>query len=167
MKDEVEQTEIYTLRSHKPGDIGFITYQHRVIYASEYNLDETFEAYVTAGLSQFVENYDTAKDHLWLVENGKTIVGSIAILKVDDNVAQLRWFLVEPRVRDKGIGKKLMQQAISFCNYNGYSKIILWTLKNLIVARYLYKKTGFQLKESKSHFIWGQDLTEELWELNL
>lgn len=167
LKGEVEQIEIYTLRSHKPGDIGYVTYQHGVIYASEYNLDETFEAYVAAGLSQFIENYDSAKDHLWIVENGKIIVGSIAIVKFDSNIAQLRWFLVEPRVRDKGIGKKLMQEAISFCNYKGYSKIILWTLKNLTVARSLYKKTGFQLKETKSSVIWGQDLTEELWELKL
>ena len=167
LKDEKEKSEFYSLRSHKPGDIGYITCRHGVIYANEYQLDETFEAYVAKYMAEFIENYDPAKDHLWIVEKGTEIVGSIAIVKKDNKTAQLRWLLVEPHIRNKGIGTKLMHEAISFSKSQGYQKIILGTFSDLKIARKLYSKNGFQLIESKNHHIWGQDLIEEQWEMIL
>ncbi|MFX0022684.1 MAG: GNAT family N-acetyltransferase [Candidatus Hermodarchaeota archaeon] len=167
LKDEKEKTVFYNIRSHKPGDIGYITHRHGVIYAMEYQLDETFEAYVAKYMAKFIENYDANKEKLWVTERGTEIIGSIAIVKIDDNTAQLRWLLVEPHLRNKGIGTKLMQEALTFCKNRGYQKVILGTFSDLINARRLYEKNGFKLVESKSHLIWGQNLTEEQWELIL
>src|SRR5215469_716926 len=36
----------YMLRPHQPGDMGWIIHRHRVLYAEEYGLDESFEAMV-------------------------------------------------------------------------------------------------------------------------
>jgi N-acetylglutamate synthase-like GNAT family acetyltransferase len=138
-----------------------------VIYADEYQLDETFEAYVAKHLAKFVESYDLSKEHLWIIEKGNETVGSVAIVKIDDKVAQLRWLFVEPYVRNKGIGTKLMHEALSFCRYHGYQKVVLGTFSDLKIARILYSKNGFKLIESKKHRIWGQELTEEQWELKL
>jgi len=167
LKAETEKTKFYSLRFHKPGDIGYITYRHGVIYANEYQLNETFEAYVAKKMAEFVEKYDPAKEHLWIVENGTEIIGSIAIVKVDEKIAQLRWLLVEPHERNKGIGNKLINEALTFCKNRGYQKVILGTFSDLIIARRLYEKNGFRLIESKTNHIWGQNLTEEQWELNL
>ena len=167
LKAETEKPKFYSLRSHKPGDIGYITYRHGVIYANEYQLDETFEAYVAKYMAKFVENFDSAKEYLWIAENGTEIIGSIAIVKVDEKSARLRWLLVEPNERNKGIGNKLMQEALSFCKNRGYQKVILGTFSDLIIARRLYEKYGFRLVESENHSIWGQVLTEEQWELKL
>ncbi len=162
-----EKLELYSIRSHRPGDIGYITYRHGVVYAREYQLDETFEAYVAKYLAKFINKYDDTKERLWIVECGVDIIGSIAIVKVDEKTAQLRWLFVEPHMRNKGIGTKLMYEALNFSRNRGYQKVILGTISNLIFARRLYEKNGFQLVESKSHTIWGQDLTEEQWELIL
>jgi DNA-binding MarR family transcriptional regulator/ribosomal protein S18 acetylase RimI-like enzyme len=167
LKAETEKTKFYSLRSHRPGDIGYLTYRHGVIYAEEYQLNETFEAYVAKYVAEFVEKYDPAKEHLWIVENATEIIGSIAIVKLDENIAQLRWLLVEPHERNKGIGNKLINEALTFCKNKGYQKIILGTFSDLIIARKLYEKHGFRLIESKTHHSWGQNLTEEQWELNL
>jgi len=167
LQNKEEKPEFYTIRSHKPGDIGYITYRHGVIYTNEYQLDATFEAYVAKYMAEFIEKYDADKDHLWIVEKGSEIVGSIAIVKLDDTVAQLRWLLVEPNERNKGIGTKLMLDALSFCKHKGYQKIILGTFSDLKVARKIYSKNGFKLIKAKSHHIWGQNLTEEQWELIL
>jgi DNA-binding MarR family transcriptional regulator/GNAT superfamily N-acetyltransferase len=162
-----KKPEFYSLRSHRPGDIGYIIYRHGVIYAKEYQLDETFEAYVAKYMAEFINNYDPTKEKLWIVEIGTEIIGSIAIVKVNDKIAQLRWLLVEPHMRNKGIGAKLMYEALNFCKNRGYQKVILGTFSALIIARKLYEKNGFQLVESKTHPIWGQNLTEEQWELIL
>ena len=167
LKSETEKSEIFTIRSYKPGDIGYITYRHGVIYADEYHLDKTFEAYVAKYLAKFVENYDPSKEHLWVVEKGNEPIGSIAIVNVDSKIAQLRWLLVEPYARNKGIGTKLMHEALNFCRHQGYQSIILGTFSDLKIARKLYSKNEFQLMESKKHLIWGQELTEEQWELKL
>ena len=156
-----------TLRSHRPGDIGYITYRHAIFYSQTYGFDATFDAYVASGLSQFVMQYDPQKEHLWVAEEGTTPVGSIAIVKTEQTVAQLRWFLIEPQARGVGLGKKLLQEAIAFCKRKNYQKIILWTLSNLNVARQLYERSGFQVITHKTHQIWGQELTEELWEMEL
>jgi ribosomal protein S18 acetylase RimI-like enzyme len=60
-----------------------------------------------------------------------------------------------------------MYEALTFCKNRSYQKVILGTFSDLIIARRLYEKYGFRLVESKSQSIWGQDLTEEQWELNL
>lgn len=167
LKAESHKAEFYNLRSHRPGDIGYIIYRHGEIYATEYQLDGTFEAYVARYMAKFIENYDKNKEMLWIVERGTEIIGSIAIVKIDDNIAQLRWLLVEPHVRNKGIGTKLMHEALTFCKNRGYQKIILGTFSDLIIARRLYERNGFKLVKSEPHLIWGQYLTEEQWELSL
>jgi DNA-binding MarR family transcriptional regulator/N-acetylglutamate synthase-like GNAT family acetyltransferase len=167
LMEETSQPTMFTLRSYRPGDIGYITYRHGIFYSQNYGFDVTFDAYVASGLAQFVTQFDPQKDHLWVVEANTTIVGSIAIVKADEGVAQLRWFLVEPQARGNGLGKKLLHEAIAFCRRQQYRKIILWTVSNLETARYLYGRCGFQITTTKTHQIWGQELTEELWELEL
>ena len=160
-------SETFTIRSYRTGNIGSITYKHAIFYSKSYGFDHTFDAYVASGMAEFVNQYDPDKDHLWVVETGTAFMGSIAIVKSDEDVAQLRWFLIKTQVRGKGLGKKLLHEAIEFCKRHNYKKIILWTVSNLEVARRLYDQSGFKVKTTKSHKIWGQELTEELWELKL
>jgi DNA-binding MarR family transcriptional regulator len=48
----------YLLRSHQPGDIGWITHRQAVLYATEYGWDETFEALVAEIAAAFVRSFD-------------------------------------------------------------------------------------------------------------
>ena len=161
------KVKTFTIRSHRSGDIGYITYRHAIFYSKAYGFDNTFDAYVASGLSEFLSQYDPQKEHLWIVEEGTAFLGSIAIVKADEDVAQLRWFLLEVQARGKGLGKKLFHESIEFCKRQNYNKIILWTVSNLEVARKLYAQFGFRVTDIKTHNIWGQELTEECWELKL
>lgn len=161
------KSDMFTLRSHRPGDIGYISYRHAAFYSQNYGFDVSFDAYVASAMAQFVAQYDPQKEYLWVVEDDSTIVGSIAIVKAEEGVAQLRWFLVEPQARGKGLGKKLIHEALEFCKQRNYRKIILWTVSKMEVARRLYARCGFQITRTNTHQIWGQELTEELWELEL
>lgn len=161
------QSTTFTLRSHRPGDIGYITYRHAVFYSQSYGFDTTFDAYVAEGLAKFALNYDPEKNKLWVAENDEKPVGSIAIVQAEDGAAQLRWFLVEPGAAGVGLGRRLLSEAVLFARHKHYRKIILWTVSNLYAARHLYERSGFRITDTKTHQIWGQELTEELWELQL
>lgn len=151
----------------RPGDIGYIVYLHGILYAQEHNLDQTFEGYVASGLGEFAKSFDERKDRLWLVEDGKLIVGSIAIAGQPNLSAQLRWFLVHPEVRGSEFGGRLLKDALEFCRERGFRSVFLWTLSDLKAAAHLYQKAGFQRTEEKTHAIWGAVRTEERYDLDL
>ncbi len=160
-------SELITIRTHQTGDIGYLIYLHGRFYAREYGFDISFDQYVGAAMVQFLENYNEQKDRLWVVEQDDQIMGSIAIVDIGDGTAQLRWFILEPEAHGKGIGKKLINDAVQFCQNRQYDKIVLWTFADLAAARGLYKRESFEIVKTKSHQIWGQYITEELWERKL
>ena len=156
------------LRTHfKPGDIGYITYLHGALYAVEYGLDHTFEGYVAAGIGEFARKYDANKDYFAVAELDGTIVGAIAIVGQPDQTAQLRWFLVHPDARGRGLGKRLLTDAVDFCRQRNYKSVFLWTISELKTAAHLYRDAGFQLTEQNTHEIWGAVRTEEKYEFGL
>ncbi len=148
----------------RPGDLGAIVYLHGVLYAEEYGFDHTFEPYVAAPLSQFVLS-PLPRNRIWIVEKNGQVRGSVAIVKSSETDAQLRWYLLHPGVRGRGLGKKLLDEAILFAWQSGYRNLFLWTVGGLEAATAIYKKRGFILTESKDVKIWGKSLTEERYEL--
>jgi len=96
-----------------------------------------------------------------------TIVGSIAIVEDSDEIAQLRWFLLTPELRGKGVGKRLVEEALGFCREQGYKQVYLWTTADLENAARLYTTAGFKLIEDETHEIWGKMVTEQKYELEL
>lgn len=150
----------------KPGDIGYLSYLHGVLYANEHGWDHTFEAYVAGPLAEFAKSHSN-RERIWIVEKDGTVAGSIAIIAASTEQAQLRWFLLHPDLRGKGIGRMLMEYAISFSKATGYSMIFLWTTINLTAAASLYESFGFRITEETTHQAWGSTVTEQRYELNL
>ncbi|MHA1962260.1 MAG: MarR family winged helix-turn-helix transcriptional regulator, partial [Candidatus Thorarchaeota archaeon] len=76
---ESDQTDVsaYLLRPHEPGDIGWITHRHGVLYAEEYSWDETFEALVADILVKFIQSHDPKKERIWIAEQDGERIGSI------------------------------------------------------------------------------------------
>jgi N-acetylglutamate synthase-like GNAT family acetyltransferase len=156
-----------TLRTGlRPGDIGYVIYLHGIVYAREYGFDHTFEAYVAGPLSEFARSA-SARQRLWIAEREGRIVGCIAIVTSSPLVAQLRWFLVDPSSRGLGVGKRLLSEAVAFCQGCGYRSIILWTVSALVAAARLYCSVGFKKVEEKPGEKWGVHVTEEMYELTL
>jgi N-acetylglutamate synthase-like GNAT family acetyltransferase len=156
-----------TLRtSLRPGDIGSLIHLHGVLYAREYGFDPTFEAYVAGPLAEFVRAA-SARERLWIAERDGRIVGCVAIVAAAEQVAQLRWFLVDPGTRGAGLGKRLLHEAIAFARASGYKTIILWTVSALTAAAHLYRAAGFRKVEEKPGHVWGVDVVEERYEMEL
>jgi ribosomal protein S18 acetylase RimI-like enzyme len=150
----------------RPGDLGAIVHLHGVTYARERGFDPTFEAYVAGPLAEFVRR-GTARERLWVAEQGARLVGCVAIVAAAPQTAQLRWFLVEPAARGRGLGKRLLNEALAFCRACRYEDVILWTESVLTAAARLYRAAGFRKTEERPGRLWGVDLVEEKYELRL
>jgi len=137
---------------------------HGLLYAKEYGYDRTFEAYVAGGLAEFAQRFRADRDRLWLTEAGGQLIGSIAIVGRPKRSAQLRWFLVHPEYRGRGLGTRLMRAALRFCDDRRYGLVFLWTTSELEEAARVYTRFGFAKTQSKTHQIWGQHVTEERYE---
>jgi ribosomal protein S18 acetylase RimI-like enzyme len=162
---KTEQTIIRT--GLEPGDIGYITYLHGALYAREYALDRTFEGDVAIRMGEFAKTYDSRKDYFAVAELDGKIVGSIVINGLSDENAQLRWFLVHPDARGRGLGRQLIDSAIAFCRERGFKKVGLWTISELKAAAHLYRQAGFVVTREETHEIWGATRTEQEYELVL
>jgi DNA-binding MarR family transcriptional regulator/N-acetylglutamate synthase-like GNAT family acetyltransferase len=159
--------EPYLLRSHQPGDIGWVVHRHGVIYAQEYGYDETFEALVAEIVAKFIRHYDAKRERCWIAERDGEVAGSVFLVAESKTVAKLRLLLVEPSARGRGIGASLVGECVRFARQAGYKKIVLWTQDELDAARHVYKKADFQVIEKTHHHSFGKDLTAETWELVL
>lgn len=160
----VEQNII--IRNYKPGELSYISFLHCQIYEREYGFDNTFEYYLLDAMAKYLHDPET-KGNVWVVDDSGKVGGSIAIVETDDHTAQLRWFILAPEYRSKGLGKSLMERSLDYCRSKGYNKVFLWTIAHLEAARHLYQKYGFKNMEQVKHNIWGLDLVEERWDLDL
>lgn len=151
----------------RAGDIGSLIRLHGEIYAAEQGWDWTFEAFAAQTFGRLADHWDPARERIWIAERGDDIVGSIAILSVDDALAQLRWFLVHPSARGEGLGGRLIDTALSFCRCAGHAHVFLWTTASLAAAAHLYRSRGFMLTHQETKERWGAIVTEERYDLDI
>ena len=157
----------YILRTHQPGDMGWVVHRHGILYAEEYAWDEQFEALVAEIVVGFIRNYDPKRERCWIAEKDGDNVGSVFVVKQSDSTAKLRLLLVEPNARGLGIGSRLVNECIKFAQQVGYTKMTLWTNNILSAARHIYEKAGFRLVSEQPHNSFGQNLVAETWDLKL
>ncbi|HEY8969259.1 MAG TPA: GNAT family N-acetyltransferase [Puia sp.] len=159
LDDIVIRTEL------RPGDIGYVIHLHGRLYKEEYNYGIAFEAYVAQGMYEFYQQYDPAKDRVWICEHRNRIVGFLLLMHRDGNVAQLRYFILEPEYRGIRLGKKLMELYMEHFKSAGYQGSYLWTTHELATAASLYQRHGFVQTEEKASEAFGKSLYEVKYEL--
>jgi DNA-binding MarR family transcriptional regulator/GNAT superfamily N-acetyltransferase len=156
-----------TLRSPRPGDMGWIVHRQAVLYAEEYGWNEEFEALAAEIVAGFIKNFDPARERCWIAERDGAIVGSVFLVRDADEVAKLRLLYVEAKARGLGIGASLVDACVRQARAFGYRKLTLWTNDVLASARRLYETAGFRLVGEEPHHSFGKDLVGQNWELEL
>jgi peptidyl-dipeptidase Dcp len=163
----VSMNEIMIRSEIRSGDLGHIMYRHGALYHAEYGYGLSFEAYVGYGLFEFYKNYDPSLDRLWMAEHNGQIQGTILLMHREKDVAQLRFFLLEPPYRGIGLGNKLMILFMDFLKEKNYRHAYLWTTEEQKKAATLYHHYGFRLTEEKHSLAFGKPLMEQRYDLSV
>ena len=162
-----DANDVITIRPFTQSDIEYVISRHKTLYYAERHLSGTFSAYVDEIVYRFVDNFNAQTDCLKILECNGVPAGSIAIARFDCKTAQLRFFMLEPEMRQRGYGNRLMEMALDFCREKGYEKVFLLTITAQVVARHVYASHGFQKIDAWDKSEWGSGVVEEKWELLL
>lgn len=79
------------------------------------------------------------------------LVGSVALMAIDNNLCELQKMYLKKNVRGVGLGKHLLELAIRSARKLGYKRIELETAASLKEAIFLYEKYGFRRLARASH----------------
>jgi DNA-binding MarR family transcriptional regulator/ribosomal protein S18 acetylase RimI-like enzyme len=159
------------LRPHRIGEIGWLIHRQGLLYHLEQGWNGEFEMLIAQLYADFVAAPAAPPKALWIAEQGGEVAGSIYILPAaaseGEGTAQLRMLYVEPAFRGRGVGRRLVDEAVRFSREAGYRRIILWTQDCLSSARRVYQKAGFELAREDRHHSFGVDLNGQYWALDL
>ncbi|WP_333830515.1 bifunctional helix-turn-helix transcriptional regulator/GNAT family N-acetyltransferase [Pararhodobacter sp.] len=155
--------QIRVITGYQTGLIARITQMHALYYARSAGFGQEFEAGVAGGLAEFCTRLHRPVNAIWTAVQGQEIVGSIAIDGEDlgENVAHLRWFILDDHVRGTGAGRRLLSAALDFVDQKGFAEVHLWTFSGLNAARHLYEGHGFELAEERPGMQWGKEILEQ------
>lgn len=148
---------------YRPGVLGRAVEMHARYYERTAGFGRFFESKVAADLAEFAGRLDNPRNGFWFAIWSGTVVGTVAIDGEDmgPDTAHLRWFIVDDGHRGAGIGRRLLADAIGFCDRQGFAETHLWTFHGLDAARKLYETHGFSLVEELPARQWGEEVVEQ------
>jgi GNAT superfamily N-acetyltransferase len=156
-----------TFSGYYPGAIGQVTRLHAVHYHDHWGFDVTFETDVAGSMAEFFNRFDPRTDYFAAARNHDRLAGAIAIDGGLDPAARLRWFIVDQTWQGRGLGRRLIADALDFCRTAGHDRVFLWTFAGLDPARRLYEAHGFSLTEEHRVTQWGSTINEQRFDLIL
>ncbi|WP_417719715.1 GNAT family N-acetyltransferase [Salipiger sp.] len=152
------------LAPYTAADRDWLVGRHRALYARDEGFDESFPALVEEILIAFEAEHDAHRERGWIAREDGARLGSIFCVRLDDETAKLRLFLLEPEARGKRLGQRMLDTCMAFARAAGYRRIVLWTHESHRAACALYARNGFDLLRSEAKVSFGRAVVEQHWD---
>jgi ribosomal protein S18 acetylase RimI-like enzyme len=152
----------------RPGDLGAIIAHHGEVYSREHGVDATFEAHVGASVAAAAKHgWPGPGERLWIAELDGRHAGSLALTDEGGGRAAVRFFLLDPELRGRGLGRRWIGELLAEAQGAGYAGVWLETFSDLHAAAHLYRSHGFEVVSAESGPRWGREaVTYQRYELN-
>jgi ribosomal protein S18 acetylase RimI-like enzyme len=153
----------------RPGDMEEIVAHHRRVYGEEYGVNSEFGDFVAVAVARAVERgFPGEREAIRIVEIDGEHVGSIALTDEGNGEAAIRWVVLSPEARGRGLGRRLVSELLELAKELGYRCVWLDTFSELTTAAQLYLDAGFAVTGSDTAPRWGREsITYQHYELEL
>ena len=86
-----------------------------------------------------------SNSHFWVATEDEKLIGTIALIDIDNGQAALRKMFVHKdyRGKEKGVGQLLLDTLLNWCKQKNIFEIYLGTVEQLHAAKRFYVKNGF------------------------
>ena len=138
------------------------------VFEPEFGLDPSFAGDMAVQLSELRRSgWPGPGEGLWVAELDGRAVGTVTLRDLGGGLARLAHLALLPEARGTGTGRRLVELVLEAARDAGHERVELVTFSDLVAARELYRRTGFELASSEHEFRWGRELDRERWELAL
>lgn len=92
---------------------------------------------------------DDGESCFWVARYNGSVIGMIGVQKTNENTAEVRRLRVREGFRRRGVGTRLMEIALTFCQEHSYLKVVLDVRIERGPAIALFEKFGFVLARTR------------------
>lgn len=111
---------------------------------AEFDLSFGVGSPTDADVLELPDSYEAHGGHFWVVEDASgELLGSCGLFPLGDGVLELRKMYLHPDARGKGVGRLLMEHALTLARSHRARSIVLDTLHSMEAACRLYERAGF------------------------
>jgi len=111
-------------------------------YAKAININLDFQHFEEE-LTDLPKMYSLPQGGIILAKDQESVVGCVAIRRINEREGELKRMYVAPEYQNKGFGKTLLQKALILARECNYEKVKLDTLNYMSAAIHLYQQAGF------------------------
>ena len=166
-RDRGDADEVVIRRELRPGDTERIVELHDELYRREYDRNDAFVDAVRTKLQAAVEAGWPRGGGVWLAERGGQVLGSVALTDEGGGEGRIRWVLLHPSLRGRGLGRRMVGEAVARARELGMRKLTLDTFSDLRAAARIYRSLGFRVVSEQKRDDWGPTITYQIYELEL
>ncbi len=94
-------------------------------------------------LVSITSSYSDSGGAFWVLDDGGIVAGCIGATRESAGKFELHRLYRLPSYRGKGVGRKLIETAVSWCRSEGCEEIFLWSDVKFETAREVYIRCGF------------------------
>lgn len=143
------------IRAASAGDISLLSEIIRVSFrdvAERFNLTiDNCPKHPSNYTDEWIEKDLARGVTFYILENGSTPAGCVALEKASDDLCYLERLAVLPGHRRKGIGKKLVDHVFFQASAQGAKRISIGVIADDAQLKQWYKKIGFAEGETKKY----------------